>query len=623
MGDVLPPSGIHDAVSNGDTSQLLYELAKEEARSKGRLAGVQKVVKGAALGGEDAARRAIASGINDWNDRGDTPLHTAVQNEDLPMVRVLLSVNGISVNKKNARKRPPVHYLLVQGEDKLSPDAKQILEALRRRGAVEDDSYFELPQPNENDLEAKTGKKGANSGSSLSGSFSSAPPSKGDAGSNTAATSSSPAAKSAAEEDENRETTDVIDKNFMRKLIVVFALPFMYLIFVNGLFFAAKFIVVALFFYFMSLGYFVAGVSIRPPWYHHKPGASQLTLKNCPDYWEGMIHNPKHNLSIDYEDVKFATHDGYMLDAWFVPCTEASMARHKDFNKNCAARGKKIITHDDADNTGKPESSADLAASATRVTVCAKPVQAPTYQSGMGLVCIHGGGRDRRAWLRHLPLFQKHGYSALLFDFREHGLSSGSSRGFTYGMKERYDVVAAVKYMREVRGFKHVAVVGTSVGGASAIMAGAIDPTIDVIVAENPILTCAQLQDGYLRSIVGGYFSHTRISNHIFRFFRFVCSNWLNLRIGNKPSKACQAAHVIHKLSPRPVFLMHGTYDDVVPPSHSERLYERAAEPKELWICPQADHCCLYNQDPMGFETKLMGFLHRHDPSSPTYGLQQ
>jgi len=626
MGDVLPPSGIHDAVSNGDTSQLLYELAKEEGRSKSRLTGVQKVVKGAVQktrGSEDGPR-VVASGINDWNERGDTPLHVAVQNEDLPMVRVLLSVNGVSVNKKNMRKRPPIHYLLTQGEDNLSCDAKIILESLRRRGAVEDDAYFELPQPNENDLEASRGGNDASAtdcGNKGGKSPSTTPTTTSKGGASDTNTPST------GEDEDNRETTDVIDRNFMRKLILVFTLPFVYLIFINGIMFALKFVLVSLFFYFISLGYFVAGVTIRPPWYHHKPGAKQLTLKNCPDYWEGMIHNPRHNLNIDYEDVKFETLDGYVLDAWFVPCTEISMSKHKDFNKNAITRGR-VTTQAEKEGTDgeSPTTSADGAEIAMDsstssknprvVTGPSKPVEAPTSgRSGMGLVCIHGGGRDRRAWLRQLPLFQKHGFSSLLFDFREHGLSSGSSKGFTYGMKERHDVVAAVKYMKEVKGFKYVAVVGTSVGGASAIMAGAIDPTIDVIVAENPILTCAQLQDGYLRSLVGGYFSHTRVSNQVFRFFRFCCSNWLNLRVGNKPSKACQAAHVIHKLSPRPVFLLHGTYDTVVPPSHSERLYEKAAEPKELWMCPQADHCCLYNQDPIGFETKLMSFLHRHDPS--------
>ena len=43
------------------------------------------------------------------------------------------------------------------------------------------------------------------------------------------------------------------------------------------------------------------------------------------------------------------------------------------------------------------------------------------FQGKICVVCVHGGGRDRRAFLRHIPLFVKRGIPVLLFDFREHG----------------------------------------------------------------------------------------------------------------------------------------------------------------------------------------------------------
>ncbi len=68
--------------------------------------------------------------------------------------------------------------------------------------------------------------------------------------------------------------------------------------------------------------------------------------------------------------------------------------------------------------------------------------------------------------------------------------SGGSGRGFSYGIREKIDVVAAVNFMKIEKGFAKVVVIGTSVGGSSAIMAAAQDPNIDAVIAENPV-ACA------------------------------------------------------------------------------------------------------------------------------------
>jgi hypothetical protein len=108
---------------------------------------------------------------------------------------------------------------------------------------------------------------------------------------------------------------------------------------------------------------------------------------------------------------------------------------------------------------------------------------------GLGMVCVHGGGRDRRAWLRHVPMFHNRGYDVLLFDFSEHGVryhamhlvscrvcgfsqmmscrvvcrvscgvcrSDGTKRGFSFGIREKDDVMAAVRFMKEQKGLPRV-----------------------------------------------------------------------------------------------------------------------------------------------------------------------
>jgi len=43
-------------------------------------------------------------------------------------------------------------------------------------------------------------------------------------------------------------------------------------------------------------------------------------------------------------------------------------------------------------------------------------------------------------------------------------------------------------------------------------------------------------------------------------------------------------------LAPRPLLLVHGTADEILPHRSSELIYEKAGEPRELMLFEDADH---------------------------------
>lgn len=286
-----------------------------------------------------------------------------------------------------------------------------------------------------------------------------------------------------------------------------------------------------------------SGSALRPAWYVHRTPEQGLQPRDgdpfAADFWQGVHHDPGADFGYAFEEVEFPAVDGSALRGWYVP-------------------------------------------GAARASV--------------GLVAVHGGGADRREFLRHLPLFHEAGYPVLLFDCREHGVSDGASRGLSFGAREHEDVSSAVAYLAGPRGIARVAVIGTSQGAASAILAAADDPRIAAVVAENPFT--------HLRDLL----LDTSLAAGVPRPFRVLLARVIEWRLGGaRPGPI----DVVGRIAPRPLLLMHGTADSVIPYAQSQRLFAAAGEPKELWLVPGARHAALVNEDPMGWREHVLGFLER------------
>jgi len=100
------------------------------------------------------------------------------------------------------------------------------------------------------------------------------------------------------------------------------------------------------------------------------------------------------------------------------------------------------------------------------------------------------------------------------------------------------DTLAALTFLKGV-GHTQAALVGHSFGGAVVINAGTLSPVVKTVVAVSSQLA---------------------------------------------------GAHVVAELAPRPLLLIHGTADTVLPDECSRMLYERAREPKLLKLVDGADH---------------------------------
>jgi len=172
------------------------------------------------------------------------------------------------------------------------------------------------------------------------------------------------------------------------------------------------------------------------------------------------------------------------------------------------------------------------------------------------------------------------GFITLIFSFRGAGQAQGNldMLGWTRDLMAAIDYLASLPEVDKSR----LCLLGSSAGAAVSVYVAANDPRISSLVtlacpAEFNFLTDKQRAKDtidHLRSI------------GVIRDAAFPPSvdDWLAGFSTVSPLKW------VDKISPRPLLLIHGDKDDLVPVEHANKLFERAGEPKKLVIIPDAGH---------------------------------
>lgn len=191
----------------------------------------------------------------------------------------------------------------------------------------------------------------------------------------------------------------------------------------------------------------------------------------------------------------------------------------------------------------------------------AKAKPAPT------LILLHSLGGTREDLLAFaLPLLDA-GFNLALVDLRSHGESS--SEFFTYGAREAGDISVLVDELAERGLADSIGIVGVSAGGAVAIAAAARDDRIKAVVT---LGTFADLKETIAAQTpyLPGFWRERAIARAE--------------AIANFEIEDAAPLRNIAQVT-APVLVMHGDQDEYIPPDNAQRLYEAAAEPKQMaWI---------------------------------------
>lgn len=217
--------------------------------------------------------------------------------------------------------------------------------------------------------------------------------------------------------------------------------------------------------------------------------------------------------------------------------------------------------------------------------------------SGGGGSCVimaHGVSGTRRAGMRYAKAFYNSGISVLALDFRYYGESDFEYS--SYGQNEKLDIFAAINFLEKEKNINSVGLLGFSGGSAIGIISMSEDSRIQAGVFES----------AYAR--YGDVVAET--AWNLYRIPRFPLISlalWLFRKRGR--IRDIDPINYISRIAPRPVFLVHGTNDDEVHYSNSKKLFEKAGDPKQIWLIEGGNHIEAWNDDPEKAENTVIGFF--------------
>jgi uncharacterized protein len=235
-------------------------------------------------------------------------------------------------------------------------------------------------------------------------------------------------------------------------------------------------------------------------------------------------------------------------------------------------------------------------------------------QPPKGLVVLsHGYTSCRETMLPNAQFLVEAGYATVLYDFRAHGWSGESL--VTFGYHEANDLTAVLNWVttHETLAPLPLFLLGESMGAAVSLFVAAQNPTVRAVIADS---------------------SYARFDNVLLSRFAMFVGPSVAKRI-TPPIEASGRAMLgiplreiapllaIENIAPRPLFIIHGKKDQLIPMGNALKLYATAQkhyqdQPQnlQLWLVENAAHARNNNTAGDLYGERVLDFLNNNLPNN-------
>ncbi|MCA9438464.1 MAG: alpha/beta hydrolase [Candidatus Omnitrophica bacterium] len=215
-------------------------------------------------------------------------------------------------------------------------------------------------------------------------------------------------------------------------------------------------------------------------------------------------------------------------------------------------------------------------------------VPAKTLDAKGLIVYCHGTDTNIGEYYDAVEFLPYHGFDLFMFDYRGYGSSEGSpSREGT--VMDTHAAIDYAKSLPQIGSNEPVALYGYSLGSGIAIVVTAERPDISGVVAESGFTTYRDIA----RKVTGD------------RWLTWALQIFSPIFV----PRGKDAIDYVDKISPRPIFIVQGDCDELVPCWMADELYAKAKEPKKLWKIRGAGHYSPPDKRHPAYERRIAGYF--------------
>ncbi|MCP4161734.1 MAG: alpha/beta hydrolase [Deltaproteobacteria bacterium] len=218
----------------------------------------------------------------------------------------------------------------------------------------------------------------------------------------------------------------------------------------------------------------------------------------------------------------------------------------------------------------------------------------PSKGKALGTVVhFHGNAQNISSHFRMVSWLPERNYNVFVFDYRGYGKSDGETE--RQGIFE--DSVSALRYVagRNDVDKNNIFLIGQSLGGA------------------NCIAVAATVKDIKIRAVVidSAFSSYQLIARDKIAYFSIL--SWFKTPLSKMlVSDKMSPVEYINKISPIPVFLIHGKKDKVIPIYHGKILFKKAKMPKTMLVIEEGKHIEAFSRTGDTVKNKIIKYLNKY-----------